>query len=254
VTARALIGAVIAVLALPAAANAAVRPVQAYDRPPGLPLWMPNQPLTAQPGDTVQFRFDQTGNPPGETATHDVFVARPGQAATQIGATYLAKVAEQPLDEPGSWSYYCSIHPDSMKGTIEVAAGDPTPVIDPGKPWEAPPPIVDPGPPPALNTTLAPTVFEEGDNVRPTMSVTRVSAAGRTARVRITTSEAGTLYLRVLRGTRPLTTRRVKVDAGSANASVRLPRRAGRYRLAVWVRDAAGLESKWRYQRLRVRR
>jgi hypothetical protein len=96
-------------------------------------------------------------------------------------------------------------------------------------------------------------VFEEGDNVRPTMTLARVASSRGSARVRITTSEAGTLYLRVLRGTRAVTTRRVKVVAGAASASVKLPRRAGRYRLAVWVRDAAGLESRWRYQTVRVR-
>ena len=131
-----------------------------------------------------------------------------------------------------------------MRGSITVTAEEAPP----------PPPPVHLGPrrAPEIPTT-APTVFEEGDNVRPTVTVSRLTVRS-SARVRIRTSEAGTLYLRVLRGTRAVTTRRVKVSAGTAAASVRLP--APRWEVphrGVGVRDAAGLESKWRYRTLRVR-
>ena len=82
-----------------------------------------------------------------------------------------------------------------MSGSITVTAEEAPP----------PPPPVDTGPAALPNPTTAPTVFEEGDNVRPTMTLARVSSSRGSARVRITTSEAGTLYLRVLRGSRAVT-------------------------------------------------
>jgi hypothetical protein len=95
-------------------------------------------------------------------------------------------------------------------------------------------------------------VFEEGDTVRPTMDLLRVTSRPRGTRVRVRVSEAGTLYVRIVRGRRAYASKRVRIKAGTASAYVRHPRRAGRYRLAVWVRDASGIESRWRYRTLRV--
>jgi plastocyanin len=203
-------------------------------------VWSPAA-LNAQPGDTIQWNLDTPDRP----TAHDVWLTAPGAAERPLGkGTMLGGTgtASEVLNDVGSYEFVCKIHAASMRGSITVTVEEAPP----------PPPPVDTGPAALPNPTTAPTVFEEGDNVRPTLTVTRMTA-GRSAQVRITTSEAGTLYLRVLRGSRALTTRRVKVSAGAASASVRLPRRAGRYRLAVWVRDAAGLESKWRYRTLRVR-
>ncbi len=204
-------------------------------------VWSPAA-LNAQPGDTIQWNLDTPDRP----TAHDVWLIAPGAAERQLGkGTMLGGTgtASEVLNDVGSYEFVCKIHAASMRGSITVTAEEAPP----------PPPPVDTGPAALPNPSTAPTVFEEGDNVRPAMTLARVSSSRGTARVRITTSEAGTLYLRVLRGARAVTTRRVKVAAGTASASVKLPRRAGRYRLAVWVRDVAGLESRWRYQTLRVR-
>ncbi len=204
-------------------------------------VWSPAA-LNAQPGDTIQWNLDT----PAQPTAHDVWLIAPGAAERQLGKNTLlggTPTASEVLTEVGSYEFYCKIHAAGMRGSITVTVEEAPP----------PPPPVETGPAALPNPTTAPTVFEEGDNVRPAMTLARVSSNRGSARVRIRTTEAGTLYLRVLRAGKALTTRRVKVAAGTASASVNLPRRAGRYRLAVWVRDAAGLESRWRYQTLRVR-
>jgi plastocyanin len=252
-TTRALAAAVLAALLLPAAASAATRPVQAFDQPEGHPpVWTPSQ-LSAQPGDTVRFQFEQPGNPNAAGASHDVFLVRPGQPESKLGVSYLNPTVEAALDQEGTYSFFCSIHRDSMSGTIAVAAGEPTPVVDPGRPWESPAPVIDSGPPPALNTSSPPAAWEEGDNVAPTMTRVRVSRSGRSARVRARVSEAGTFHLRVLRGNREVAERRVRVKAGAVSASVRLPARHGRYRLAIYTRDKVGISCEWRFRTITVR-
>jgi plastocyanin len=205
-------------------------------------VWTPPT-LSAKPGDTVVFNLKDPQNP---SVPHDIWLKAPSESElTQRAASYLgAESWSTPANEIGTYQFKCDVHRDSMVGSFVVAEEDAPP----------PPPPVDTGPAAAPNPEPAPTVLEEGDNVRPTMGVGRVSVRGTTARVRVISSEAGTLYLRVLRGRKALTTKRVKVGPGTTNASVKLPRRRGSYRLAVWVRDTAGLESKWRYERLRVRR
>ena len=203
-------------------------------------VWSPAT-LSAKPGDTVVFNLLDPSNP----VTHDVWLKAPDEAAaTQRAASYLTPTWSTVVDKVGTYEFFCAIHRESMVGSIAVTEEEAPP---------PPPPPVDPGPAPLPNTEPPPSVFEEGDSVRPTMSLKRVSVRGRTVRVRITTSEAGTLYLRLLRGRKALATKRFKVRAGTANASLKLPRRGGKYRLAVYVRDAAGLECKWRYRTLRLR-
>jgi plastocyanin len=236
--------ALVALLVFASTAQAAVtRPVQAVDTE-STSLWTP-QDLRAQPGDTIEWRLTQPGNP--AALNHDVWLVAPGaanSAGDRVGGTADTPVATRVVEQTGTYGFYCSVHPESMRGTVAVDPSFDDPVLEPGA-------AVDTGPPAAPNTSSAPTVFEEGDNLRPVMDL-RVSRAGRLARVRVRVSEAGTLYVRLLRGRRELSTRRVRIRAGMSRTSVRLPRRAGRYRLAVWARDAGGLESKWRYTSVRV--
>jgi plastocyanin len=204
-------------------------------------VWSPPT-LSAKPGDTVVWNLRDPQNP---AIAHDIWLKAPSEAAeTQRAASSPAVESwSTVVDQVGTYAFVCKVHPTSMAGSIAVAEEAVPP----------PPPPVDTGPAAAPNPEPAPNVFEEGDTVRPTMSLKRVSVRSRTARVRITTSEAGTLYLRLMRGRKELTTKRFKVRAGTATASLKLPRRGGKYRLAVYVRDAAGLQCKWRYRTLRVR-
>jgi plastocyanin len=252
---RALLAAAL-VLALPASAHAAIRPVQAFDQPVGFaPVWTPSE-LTAQPGDTIRWQFDEPGNANAKGASHDHDLVRPGLADERLGASYAGPAVQAVVNEIGTYSFYCSIHRDSIRGTISVAAGDPTPVIDPRRPWEspAPPIVVDNGPPPLLNAAAPLTTFEAGDTIAPTLRLLKVTSTRRATRARVEVSEPGTLYARVLRGKHVVSTTRVKAGPGAAAITAKLPKRAGSYRLAVWVRDASGLESRWRYTKLRVRR
>jgi len=84
------------------------------------------------------------------------------------------------------------------------------------------------------------------------MSLRRVKVKRRVAKVSVTVSEAGRLYLRVMRGKKTVSTRRVAIKAGASSASVRLPKRHAKYRLAIWAQDAGGLESKWRYRTVKL--
>lgn len=243
---RSAIVATLAFLGLPTAAHAAVRPVQAFDQPVGFaPVWTPSQ-LTAQPGDTIRWQFDEPGNPNAVGASHDLYLVRPGQADERLGASYLAPTVEATLTDVGAYTFYCSIHRDTMRGTIDVTAGDPTPVIDPGRPWESPaPPIVtDNGPTPLLNSAAPLTTLETGDTVAPTLRLRKVSSTRRHAQARVVVSEPGTLYARVLRGTKVVSTSHRTVKAGAATIEVALPKRRAHYRLMLLVRDASGQDSK----------
>ena len=239
-------------LLAPSVADAATRPVQAFDQAVGFaPVWTPGQ-LTAQPGDTIRWQFEQPGNANAAGASHDLYLVRPGLADEKLGVSYLNPVVEATVDEAGTYAFYCSIHRDSMRGEIAVAAGEATPVIDPGRPWEsgAPPVVVTSGPPPLLNSAAPLGVLEVGDTVAPTLRVARVTTSRRVVRARVEVSEAGTVFARVLRGSRTVSTKRFAVKPGSATVSVRLPKRHARYRIAVWMRDAAQLESAWRYTKV----
>jgi plastocyanin len=241
---------------LPASAHAAVRPVQAFDQPAGFaPVWTPSA-LSAQPGDTIRWQFEQPGNANANGASHDLHLIRPGGPDEKLGVSYLNPVIEATVQDEGTYSFYCAIHRDSMVGEIAVKAGEATPVEDPGRPWEtpAPPVVTDNGPRPLLNSASPLTVLETGDTVAPTLTLLKVSSKRREIRARVSVSEAGTLYARLLRGSRVVARTHAATGPGTASITLKRPTRAGRYRLAVWTEDAAHLESKWRYRTLRVRR
>jgi plastocyanin len=250
---RLLLTAPLAALLLASPAGAAVvRPVQAFDQTIGFPpVWTPRD-LTAQPGDTIRWQFDQPGNPNASGASHDLHLIRPGAADEKLGVSYLNPVIDVVVDTEGTYDFYCSIHPDSMRGKVVVAAGEATPVTDPGRPWEspAPPVVIEGGPTPLLNSASPLTILEAGDTVAPTMSLRKLALSRRVARVSVDVSEPGTLFARILRGKKTVSTTRFKVKAGRSTVTVKLPKRRASYRVAVWARDLSGLESTWRYKRL----
>ena len=133
-----------------------------------------------------------------------------------------------------------------MHGTITVAAGDPTPAVDPGRPWEspAPPIIVGGGPAPLLNPQTPPVLLETGDTVRPTLTVLKVSSKHRSTSARVSMSEAGVVYARVMRGTRIVSSAHLSVKPGESSIKVKLPKRKAHYRLTLFARDFSGLQSK----------
>lgn len=248
---RLLIATLLAFALVPSTANAAVeRFVQAYDSPTYKTVWWPST-LAAQTGDTVTFRMTQPGN--ANSATHDVWIVPPGVAApgTRLGASFEAPTFSRVLDTPGTWQFYCQIHggltPGSMNGTVEVGAADPGPPVDPGKPWETGEEPPDPNA--LINDTTAPTVFEEGDNIPPTLTLVRATPTANGARARVTVEEPVTVTVRLKKGKKIIATKRVGVTgAGTLNVNVALPKRlrdkAARYRLQVWATDGVDLDSK----------
>ena len=133
-------------------------------------VWSPAA-LNAQPGDTIQWNLDTPDRP----TAHDVWLIAPGAAERQLGkGTMLGGTgtASEVLNDVGSYEFVCKIHAASMRGSITVTAEEAPP----------PPPPVDPGPAALPNPTTAPTVFEEGDNVRPAMTLARVVVESRAAR------------------------------------------------------------------------
>jgi plastocyanin len=237
------------VLAFPATAGAAVtRPIQAVDGV-GTHYWVPNA-LNAQQGDTIEWRFTQPGN--ANAAQHDIWIVPPGGGPTQVGAQYLGPTAQTAVSQVGTYSFYCSIHgglaAGGMNGTITVGADDPGPPVDPGEAWKTSPPPVT-GPAPAINTYELPPVFESGDTTPPEVTIMSVSGVRRGARVRVRVSEAGTLTIRMQRGSKTLAARRVNVKAGAKSVTVRMRSRVKTelVRMRITAKDGAQLESAPRY-------
>ena len=105
------------------------------------------------------------------------------------------------------------------------------------------------GPAPAVNTYELGPVYVSGDTTRPEVTIMSVTGVRRGARVRVNVSEAGTLTIRMLRGSKSLVTRRVRVKPGTKRVTVRTRSRVKtqRVRLRITARDAASLESAPRY-------
>ncbi len=163
-----------AALLIPATAHASVtRAIQSVSGATSL-FWSPNK-LNAQQGDTIEWRMTEPGNP--NAATHDLWLIKPGadpSTAVQLGATYLGDgTAHALVDQVGTYTFYCSIHgglsAGGMNGTVTVGTTDPGPPVDPGQPWTQPGGGDDGNGFP--NPTTAPTVFEEGDNTPPSLTL-----------------------------------------------------------------------------------
>jgi plastocyanin len=252
---RALAGAALVLALLPAAAQAAVtRPVQAFDTPTFRTIFTPRN-VPAQVGDTVEFRLTQPGN--ANASTHDVWFVAPGGQPQFLGVSYLNPTVTAPVDQTGTYQFYCSIHgglsPGGMNGQVVVTEADPGPPVDPGTPWTNPdwedPEDPGQGPLPLPNQTAAPTVFEEGDNDAPLLQLLKVAAlhAKWSARVRFDTSENGFVTLRLKHGKKVVATKVAAAEAGVGTATVKLPKRLRdrprRYRLQVWATDAVEIDS-----------
>jgi plastocyanin len=237
---------------VPVTAHAAVtRAIQSVSLPTRL-YWSPSQ-LNAQQGDTIQWRMTEPGNP--NAATHDVWLIKPGadpSTAQQLGATYLNNgLAAATVDQVGTYTFYCNIHgglaPGGMNGTITVGTTDPGPPVDPGQPWTNPDDgggyPGDGGPPPWLNPTTAPTVFETGDNTPPRLTLISVDTVKRTSRLVIDVSEGSKIAVTVKRKKLVVSTKVVKVAGGRATILVDLPKKKGTYTIKLQAIDGVDLES-----------
>ncbi len=66
--------------------------------------------ITVETGDTVTWVFDDRGIPHNVVADDKSF-----ESETQDSGTF-----EHTFEDPGSVPYTCTIHPDTMKGTVRV--------------------------------------------------------------------------------------------------------------------------------------
>ena len=247
---RLLIATLVAFALAPSAAEAAVtRFVQAYDSPSFRTVWWPAT-LPAQVGDTVTWRLTQPGN--ANAAVHDIWLVPPGTSApgTRLGASYEVPTASAVMDTAGAYQFYCSIHggltPGGMNGVVNVGTADPGPPVDPGKPWETGEEPPDPNA--LVNDTTAPTVFEEGDNIPPTLELLKATPTEKGARARVEVEEPVVVTVRLKKGKKIVATKRVAVEApGKLSINVNLPKRlqtkAARYRLQAWSTDGVDLDS-----------
>jgi len=246
---RVLVATLLAFALAPATANAAVeRFVQAYDSPTFKTVWWPNA-VSAQVGDTVTWRLTQPGNP--RAAVHDIWLVQPGATeGTRLAASWEAPTAGAVVDTAGTYQFFCSIHgsltPGGMNGTITVTTTDPGPSPDPGAPWETGEEPPDPNA--LVNDTTAPTVFEEGDNEPPTLTLLKATPTEKGARARVEVAEPVTVTVRLKKGKKVVATKTVTVDEpGKLNVKVNLPKRLrskeGRYRLQAWATDGVDLDS-----------
>lgn len=157
--------------------------------------------VTVNAGEAVTWTFS------GPDTNHSVTSNPPGQAEEfDSDPGRFPDSSDHPVGDryshmftkPGRYTYFCKVHPD-MKGTVVVNNPD--------------------GTPPA-------------DTTSPRISSLRVSRGVATFRL----SEAATLQLRVLRGSRTV---KRKSATGKAGANrIKLPRlAAGKYRLRVRATD-----------------
>ena len=226
---RRVLLATVILLAVPASASAADTTVKGLDGTTG--LWEPAN-VSVHVGDTVTWDFSSTA------AAHNV-----ASNSANWSLTSPIQVHHPPVsftfNAPGTYSFVCNVHPDTMKGTVSVDAPPPPP-----------PPLSEQ---PFPNDQSPPAVLEVTDETRPALTRVRASRIARGVSVRFRSSEPGRVTVKVKRGKRTVKTRSVRVRrAGTHSLRVR-GLRAGRYGVEVRARDLAGNRSRLTRVRVTVR-
>jgi plastocyanin len=235
-----------AALLIPAAAHASVtRAIQSVSGATSL-FWSPNK-LNAQQGDTIQWRMTEPGNP--NAATHDLWLIKPGadpSTAVQLGATYLGDgTAHAVVDQVGTYTFYCSIHgglsAGGMNGTVTVGTTDPGPPVDPGQPWNNPGGGDDGNGFP--NPTTAPTVFEEGDNTPPALTLTSMAVKRHALKLVLENTDGIQIAYTVKHKKKLTSSGSQAATPGQNTLKVKLPDKPNDYTVNVWSIDDVDLES-----------
>jgi plastocyanin len=265
-------GLVAGVGAAGAAQQAADTPVAVVDtryEPADLPI---------DTGDTVTWNTSSQ-------AVHNVegenYTGPGGAAVAQAWNDYKTPLASSGSQsytfvQPGTYTYYCLVHPEQMRGTI-VVTGDPvepTPTPTPTATATASPtvtptvtPTATPTPTPTASggtstsssgsTTPAPANIAGSDRTAPALSGLSLKAIRRGARVRFKLSEPATVTLSVKkRGTsKVVRSMRLQARPGTRTVTVRSARLTpGRYTVELRARDATGNSSSLLRSNLRIRR
>ncbi len=223
-------------LAIVAAAPASAAEVQVK----GLDtlLWEPAT-VQVQTGDTVRWTFagtEQFHNVKSNSANWDL-TSPLGKPAPDATFTFSA---------PGTYSFLCQVHPDTMVGTVSVADA-----TSPPPPPPPPPPLSEQ---PFPNDAPSPAEVETGglDETRPTLRALSLRQGRRGgATVSLRASERARVSVRVKRGRRVLASRNARA---ATRHRIALPRlRAGAYQVEVRAWDIAGNAARARVLRVRIR-
>ena len=226
---------------------AAVHTVEALDAA-GDPRWSPDV-LTIDPGDTVRWTYGQAN------AAHQLLV--PGYEEGPIRPPHSPEVDEVTFPTPGTFTYVCPLHYETMTGQVTVR-GEPTPTPTPtatrdgdaaprrrrrrrrpqrsptAVPTAAPPAPPATPPPPPLPPVAA-------DATPPALRSATVRVRSRTLRARFKLSEPAEVTLTAKRRGRRAQHVTRRLGSGTARLTLRL--RRGRYAVTVVAEDAAGNRS-----------
>lgn len=199
-------------------------------------VWEPSL-VDIKPGDTVTWTFA------GTTQYHNVWSASPNWSVQSPGGVP-APDFSYTFEAEGTYDFYCQVHPDTMRGTVRVAAAPPPP-----------PPPPPPSAQPFGNDAGEPLTIESNvklDKTRPRLSRLSARRAGkRAARVRFRVSEQSDVTVRFKRGKRTIKTAETSAD-GVGTIRVR-GLRPGSYRILVRATDLAGNRAKSRTLHLNLR-
>jgi plastocyanin len=230
--------------------------------------------VSIETGDTVTWNVTSQAvhNIEGETYTG------PGGAAVgQAWNDFKTPLASSgsysyTFVQPGTYTYYCLVHPEQMQGTIEVTGDpvDPTPTPTPtatatatptatatATPTATPAPTSTPGGGGGGTTTPPPVNIASTDRTAPALSRLSLTAIRRGARVRFTLSEPATVTLRFKKRGSSKVVRSIRLQArpGTRTVTVRSARlKRGRYTVELQARDATGNSSSLLRSDLRIRR
>jgi plastocyanin len=223
--------AVVALLVFAAPASAADKTIAAAG-PEAEPVWSPSA-VAVDVGDTVTWSFT------GSTVAHNVHATTSNWTFSTPTGTGQAPVAYT-FTASGTYTFECTIHPDSMRGTVTVGDAPPPP----------PPPLSQQ---PFPNDQSPPAILELTDSARPKLSRVRVRQIAHGARVRVHVNEPGRVTIRARRGHRVVRVRTVTLRRAATKTVSLRGLRAGSYRIEVLARDLAGNRSRVRRAHLTVR-
>jgi plastocyanin len=212
-------------IAAPAsAAEVAVRGLdtEAFDKPE----------VSIELGDTVKWTFD-AGLP------HDVTPTSANWAPWHT-ATKPAPPVEFKFDAVGTYTYVCSVHSTTMRGTVTV-----------GNPPPPPPPPLSEQPFPS-DSSLAGIELETGglDVEQPRLRSVAAKRSGKRVRVSFRVNEQSVVTVRLKRGRKVVKTKKASTASrGSVTVAGLKP---GRYAVQVRATDPAGNVSSLRRASFRV--
>lgn len=200
--------------------------------------------IAIAPGDTVTWTFDGTVQAHHAAANGST----PADAAWASFSSPLgvpAPPAQYTFANEGVYNFYCSVHKDTMTGTITVSKA----------PVEVPPP---PPPPlsaqPFVNDAPADVPAETGvalDRTRPGLTAVSAKRRGTGARVKFKVTEESVTGIVFARGKKV-----VKSYAASGHGALYFDAkglRTGRYTVTLVAVDLAGNRSKARTVRVTLR-